>query len=315
MKIAVAGAGAMGSILGGLLSLGGAEVFFVDPFEAHMKAIAQRGLRLQLGTELHTIQGIRTFSHPEQLSGPVDVELLMVKAAMNEDVLEQTACLRTPETLLLTFQNGLGHPELLSRFAAEDRVAYGCLNITGRLTAPGCVDCSAVDPTAAIVFGLCQTTGRGLELARRLEALFCSLPPLHAHYDSAVAKRIWDKVLINCALNPLGAILNMTGPALARNPYTRDLMCRAADEAEAVAAAVGIDGVHADVFRKSFIPALLRGPENYPSMAIDIQNHRKTEIDYINGAVSAKGRRLGVPTPVNDLLTAMIHALEELTAR
>ena len=312
MRVVVVGAGAMGSVLGGLLALGGADVSFVDPYEAHMKAIRENGLMLTVGGELRNISGIQTFLTPQEAldHGNYDLELLMVKASMSRQALEQTACLRSPVTRLISFQNGLGHLEGMKEFVPAENILYGCLNISGRLTSPGQAECTVINPALAIQFGCCSETVENAASADALEAVFCGSGLVNAVFTREIETCIWNKVMVNCAVNPLSAILKMTGPEMAGNRDLRSMMVRVAEETGRVAQAAGIPGVDSGHFCDTVLPSIQKGPNHYSSMANDICAGKKTEIAQMNGAVSEYGRRCHVPTPLNDMLTAMILAIE-----
>lgn len=312
MRIVVVGAGAMGSILGGLLALGGADVSFVDPYETHMKAIREKGLTLTVGGRTMNVPGIQTFLTPQEASDgeAYDLELLMVKAAMSEQALEQTAFLRSPATRLLSFQNGLGHIECMKQYVSAENILYGCLNMTGRLVSPGQAECTVVNPASAIQFGCCVETAGNMRLADGLETAFCAGGLVKAVFTHAIETCIWNKVMVNCAVNPMSAILKMTGPEMAGNRDLYRMMVEIAEETGRVAQALGIRDVDSDNFRDVILPSIQKGPNHYSSMANDIFAGKKTEIACLNGAVGGYGRQMHVPTPLNDMLTAMIYAIE-----
>ena len=311
MRIAVVGAGAMGSILGGLLALGGAQVTLIDPYADHMNAIAEKGLTLQIGTETHHISGIRTALAPNEAMGPFDVEVLMVKSGVSDLALTQSACIRDAHTVLASFQNGLGHVDTMEKYASQQKILYGCLHLSGRLVGPGEASCTVVNADQAILIGAADKENAALrQTGERLAEYMNALPGVSSRFSDQAETVVWRKAMLNSALNPLGALLQMTGPALVKNPYTCKLMVQVLDEVAAVALTAGIEGVDAAACREITLPAIAAGKANYPSMALDVAAKRKTEIDQINGAVSAAGKKLGVPTPLCDMLTGLIHAME-----
>ena len=137
--------------------------------------------------------------------------------------------------------------------------------------------------------------------------------------EPAVETTIFKKLLYNICLNPLGGLLGCTYGELTENAPMRDLMIRLADEAlQAIRAARGLtlfkDGV--DYIENDLIARrIAKVGSHRSSMLQDIQAGRKTEIDYLNGAISALGKDCGVPTPCNDTITALIHAAEDMKAR
>ena len=120
------------------------------------------------------------------------------------------------------------------------------------------------------------------------------------------------KVLVNCAVNPLSAVLGMPVPRILRHPDGCAMAQQIAREVAALALKKGISGVDAEQFISKTLPALAAGPENYSSMANDLLfAKRKTEIDQMNGAVVGYAEQLGIELPVCSLMTRLIHLLED----
>lgn len=307
MKIAVIGAGAMGSILGGLLKLGGGDVTFIDPYAAHMGAVAKDGLSLTVDSTEATVQGIKTFASADN-ADKADAILLMVKSSYSRTALDSAKSLIGDSTTLISMQNGIGHERVLLEYSPN--VIVGCLNITGVLVSPGVVRANVLRKDCPIIFGASKETDVTVSVGEELKALFDKSGLVTASFTPDVMKYIWNKALVNCALNPTGAVLDMTAPAMLRDDGVKIIMLSIAREVEAVALSLGIGGVTAEAFEKAVIPNILAGPDNYPSMVYDIRSNRKTEIDSLSAVVSAYGKELSIPTPMNDLFTALIHALE-----
>jgi 2-dehydropantoate 2-reductase len=144
--------------------------------------------------------------------------------------------------------------------------------------------------------------------------LFRSLP---TRASRQVQSELWAKILYNCALNPLGAILGVTYGELADRPQTRAVMDRVIDEAYAVLGACDLPGPRtarlttADEFRQAFYGRMVPPTAAHtPSMLQDLRAGKRTEIDALNGAIVALGEQAGVATPVNQTLTAMVKFLE-----
>ena len=128
-----------------------------------------------------------------------------------------------------------------------------------------------------------------------------------------ILTHLWGKVLYNCALNPLGAILGVPYGALGDNSQTRDLMRRIIEEIYQVAGAQGVPLVHADAaayfnfFMENLVPATAK---HWPSMWQDLQAGRRTEIEALNGAICRYGAAVGVATPYNDAISRLVRFLE-----
>lgn len=311
MRIAVVGAGAMGSTLGGLLALGGAQMTFFDPFVEHMERIEQSGLELKVNGESHRITGIHanTFSAEQQ---PLDLILVMVKGGDTINAMERASGLIGPDTVVASFQNGLGNTEKLRTYFTEDRILYGCVNITGKLAAPGAVEATVLNPDQSILIGALADCTRLRAIGDRLAELFNHSGAVRAVYTQKIESAVWNKVLVNCAVNPLSAVLGMPVPRILRHPDGCAMAQQIAREVAALALKKGISGVDAEQFISKTLPALAAGPENYSSMANDLLfAKRKTEIDQMNGAVVGYAEQLGIELPVCSLMTRLIHLLED----
>ena len=133
---------------------------------------------------------------------------------------------------------------------------------------------------------------------------------LETRYKDDVEKDIWDKVVTNAAVNATCGVLRLNVRQLYGHPEGRRLMHDLTAESVKVAAAMGIVLDLDAAFRRIEVAATVHG-DHYPSMAQDMKNRRKTEIDSVNGAISRYGRQAGIPTPANDLLTRLVKIIEE----
>ena len=133
-------------------------------------------------------------------------------------------------------------------------------------------------------------------------------------FEREVYKYLWDKIVYNSALNPLGALLETNYGNLAENPYTRKLMDEIIEEIFRILEVAGIETFwkssedYKRVFYEKLIPSTAT---HYPSMLRDIKRGR-TEIDSLNGAICELGKKFGVPTPTNEFVRRMVKAKELL---
>ncbi len=304
MKIAVFGAGAVGSALGGFLQQAGHKVTLIGR-EPHMSTIHREGLR---------IEGIRGSHHlfPEAHtappSGPLpDLILLTVKSIHTEEsarILRSWTGGRVP---VLHFQNGIGNYEILSRFMDPTLIYTGMVIIGFTIPAPGVVEIT--------VYGGPMKVGRMGEVAdrkvREVAALFDSTP-LKADPVDSINSHLWAKLLYNASLNPLSALLQVPYGDLLQ-PAAMGIIRALLVEAFAVSRALEIplfwkeSAQYAKHLEEVLIPATA---EHHSSMLADIRAGRKTEIDFLNGALVRYGEQYSIPTPVNDTLVTRIRALE-----
>jgi 2-dehydropantoate 2-reductase len=301
MRIAVVGAGAMGCIFGGLLAEGGHEVTLIDVWAEHVQALNERGLRLSGVSGDRTIP-VHAVTSPEGL--PVqNLVIVFVKSAYTETAVRQAAALIGPGTTVLTLQNGLGNAEKIAALVGAEKVVAGVTSHGGTMLGPGEVRHAGRGETV-----LGEFTGGLTPRVERLAAILTAAG-LEARAVENVDSLVWSKLLVNVGINAITAILRVTNGELPKHEATRELVRLAVEEGARVAAAKGIKLIHADPVANCLKVAELTGP-NLSSMHQDVRAKRRTEVDVINGAIVAEGEKLGIPTPVNKVLTNLIKAIE-----
>ncbi|MDR2548674.1 MAG: 2-dehydropantoate 2-reductase [Desulfobulbus sp.] len=301
MEILIIGAGAMGGLFASLLAPH-ARVCLLTTNVDHARAINARGLMLTAMDGSVRTTTVTALSEPEGDDRRADLVLICTKARATEAAAATAGRFLAKDGLALTLQNGLGNLERLAMAVGADRSAAGVTSQAATLLAPGHVRHAGRGPTV-----LGRVPGQAGRLAAVAE-LFN-----RAGIDTEVADDVdallWSKLMVNVGVNALAALLRVPNGALLLAPECGALMAEAVAEAEAVAGALGIklpEGRQAD--RVEQVCALTAA--NRASMLQDILRGAPTEIDAINGAIAAKGHTLGIPTPVNQLLTRLIKALE-----
>jgi len=307
-RVLIAGAGALGSVLGGFLQRARCDVTLLGR-AAHLDAIARDGLLIDGIWGTHRIAGFALATTPADLSGPYDAILLTAKSFDTRAVAEAVAPCLAADGVMISLQNGLGNAEVVEAIAGAER-ALGARVIFGtRLTAPGQARVTVfADPTAigALVPGRHpRRDAMAREWARTFDA--AGVPAVAT--DSLVAL-LWAKVLYNAALNPLGALLGVHYGALAERVDSRAVMDAVIEEAFAVATAESVRlpwpnaGAYRDEFYGRLVPVTA---DHRSSMLQDLERGRRTEIEAINGEVWRRGAQLGIATPVNEMLTRLIR--------
>lgn len=309
MRIAIAGAGGMGSRFGLYLKRDGNDVILIDRWQANIDAIRKYGMRAELnGKEVTEKMEIYL---PEELDASkekVDLIIALVKAPQMKGMFEALKPLIHEHTYVLCLMNGIGHEELLKQYVPYENILLGVTMWTAGMKGPGQpvlmgtgeVEIQNLDP-------------KGEDFARKVVAIF-DHAGLNTKYSTDVKYSIYRKACVNGVVNGLCSILDCNMYEYGQLPdsdlVTRKIVDEFADVAEK-------EGVHLDreeVFehiKKSFSPDEVG--MHYPSMYQDlIKNHRITEIDVINGAISRKGKAYGVATPYCDLITFLIHGKEKL---
>lgn len=302
MKIGIIGAGAMGCLFAGLLS-GTQEVKLYDVSRETVDAVNSHGVRCREsdGTE-------RTFPVPAALSGaaeePADLAILFVKDTVSRAALEGNSGLIGPETLVLSLQNGMGNLDIMEDFAPRQRLLLGTTKHNCVAEGPGVIFHSGAGVThvgspagneaaACAVAEAFQAAGIGTEICPDVDRL------------------LWEKLFVNMTVNPVTALLGCEIGVMAEEPHARAILESLIDEAVAVAAADGQKFDPAAV-KETVLAAARALAAGRASMCQDMDRGRKTEIDFINGAVVRLGKKYGVPTPRHELIVNLIHTKETL---
>lgn len=304
MEILIIGAGAMGGLFGAMLGPF-AQVRLCTTNAEHALAINRDGLLLTgMDGALRRVP-VTALTDPAQSDRPADLILVCTKARSTEAAAQTAQRLLAADGLTLTLQNGLGNLERIAAVVGPARAAAGITAQAATLLGPGRVRHAGVGPT--VLAAAPGQSGQDAKIAAVAE-LFnrASIETRIAEDGEAL---LWSKLIVNVGINALTALLRAANGALAQVPECERLMAQAVAEAVAVAQALGVNlGPEDQLDRVRQVCTLTAA--NRSSMLQDILRGRPTEIDVINGAVVAKGREVGVATPVNLLLTQLIQALE-----
>lgn len=303
MKIAIIGAGAMGSLFGGRLALAGEEVWLLDVWEEHVRTITEKGLVIAAKDGEATARP-RATTAPAEV-GPADLVIVFVKATATEGAARTAATLLGPNTAVLTLQNGYGNAEAIAAVVGKERVIAGTTAQGATLLGPGRIMHAGGGETHIGEMG-----GGVTPRLERIAAILSSAG-IATVCDADVVSLIWGKLVVNVGINALTGITGLRNGELADYGETREVLAMAVNEAVTVADAAGVKLPYPDPVDKVLAVAVATH-QNRSSMLQDLSGGRLTEIDAINGAVVREGARLGVATPVNAVLTLLIKALEKL---
>jgi 2-dehydropantoate 2-reductase len=307
-RILVAGAGALGSMLGGFLRRAGHDVTLLGR-ERHVVAIRDRGLEIGGIWGEHRVSGFRCATRATELTPPFDLVILAVKSYAMEEAAAALAGTLAEDGAVLSVQNGLGNVETVARFFPRERVLAAPVLIGAAVPSPGSVRVTVY--AKPVMIGASEEGTISPFAARTADMLAGAGIPAEA--TERILAYLWEKVLYNAALNPLGAILRLPYGALAAAPEGRAILDGVLDEGHAVAAAGGVDLLWptAAECRRHFHEELLPSTAHHrSSMLQDLENGRPTEIEAINGYLWRRGTELGVATPVNAVLTRLIRLVE-----
>jgi 2-dehydropantoate 2-reductase len=303
MRIAIlGGAGAMGGIFGAWLSRAGHDVTLIDVARPAIEAINAHGLVVEERDGTAPVFRVRATDEPATV-GPVDLIVNFVKCYHTQAAVTSARPMIGPDTAILSLQNGWGNVDRIAAVAGRERVIVGLTYHGGTLLGPGRLK----HPGQGMTY-LGELSG---EISPRLRAVDGALRG--AGFETTLSPRIldevWKKLALNCCTLPTSALLRFFAHELVAYPAARDAMAQILAEVVAVAAAKGIALDYDE--RWSAITGLLeKAIGGKASMLQDVEAGRRTEIEVINGAIADAGRATGIATPANDLMVAMISALQ-----
>jgi 2-dehydropantoate 2-reductase len=292
--VIVLGAGAIGSVYA--VKMAERHPVTIVGRRDHVDAITSEGLRL-IGRETVTAR-VDAVTKVEAIA-PNTIVLLTTKVNASEAALAPIADLVRDDTVIVCVQNGLDS-EGIARLAVRGRclVLRAITQFGAIFQSPGVVNFTASGYT------LLEDGPRSAALAAMLTA--CGLD---GRVTPDIKTEIWRKLIYNCVINPITAITGSEVGGIA-DPRLDPLKQLVIDECLAVARS---EGVHFEIDFLSTIAEVFGASRTIASMRQDLMRGRPTEIDHMNGAVAALGRRAGIACPVNDALTAIITAMDRCT--
>jgi 2-dehydropantoate 2-reductase len=304
VKICFIGAGALGSTIGGTLAKGGAQVWLIDPFQAHVDAINAQGLRM-LEAGIEATVAVTACTHAGQVGAVADLVIVLVKSYHTREAVRAAAAIIGPETVVMSLQNGLGHEDILAEEVGRDRVMAGKTYVGGVFLSPGHVRSGVVGKETIIG----ELDGTISPRAQSVADYF-NAAGLLTHLSDNIMGTMWDKLFINVAGGGLTAITGLTYGGLYASPILEETALAAIGEGITVAQAAGVaisitDPRIAWTMASAGLPA-----EFKTSMLQSLQSGNATEVDYIHGSVVRWGAKLGVPTPVNATIVACVKGIE-----
>lgn len=294
----IVGIGALATLFASRLGRAGYAVTMLGTWPEGLVALRGSGARLVDGNGRERRVRVRVASDPRDCRG-AKYALVLVKSWQTERAAAQLAGCLADHGLALTLQNGLGNREILAAGLGRQRVALGSTTTGATLLGPG----------------LAKAGGEGvvsLQAHERLEPLQQALVAAGFQVEVIQDARtlIWSKLVVNSAINPLTAILQIPNGQLLERPAARLLLRALAEETAAVAIAEKVVLAASDPVQMVENVAI-RTASNHSSMFQDIQRGAPTEIDAICGAIARAGRQHRVPTPMNQACWQLVQALTQ----
>ena len=301
MKIAMIGAGAMGSLFGALLAEAGETVTLLDIRNDHIDAVNRDGLCIEKEGARRVVN-IPSTTDPAQV-GPVELAFVFVKSTQTADAAQIAARLAGENGIVLTLQNGMGNTDVLAQHIPPARIVAGTTAHGATFLAPGAIRHAGAGETVIGPWGLGPSGA-----AETIAAAF-NRAGIATRVVEDVHEILWSKLFINVGINAITALTGIRNGELLDMAATRRLCREAVDEAVAVARARGI-AVTGDPVETVLKVASATGT-NRSSMGQDVDSRRPTEIGAINGFIVREAEAAGVPVPVNRALTALVETLQE----
>ena len=295
------GAGAMGSLFGGLLTLAGEEVWLVGNRKDQIDAICSAGLTFEEKGEVRVISMNATSDVTSV--GKADLVIFFVKTYDIEAAVSDALVLEKEDTIFLTLQNGLGNEEAICRKIDRKKVMLGVTGHGATLLGLAHILHAGWGKT---VIG--ELDHRITDRAARITRMFCDAG-IETEVSSNIHDHVWGKLLVNVGINALTALTGFKNGQLLDFPETVRLMEKLVMEVSEVAKRRGVH-LEKDSVEK-VRKAIEATKENRSSMGQDFDRRQKTEIDAINGAVVREAQLLGIPVPFNEAVTELVKAIEK----
>src|SRR5512138_683379 len=302
MKILVMGTGGVGGYYGGLLAKQGHEVTFISR-GAHLYAIRHEGLKVKSVHGDFTVAPADAIEDPSKL-GPMDLVLFCVKTYNTDEAAEAIRPAVGPQTAVLSLQNGIDAAERIGKVVGVEHVVGGTTWLSSAVESPGII--KQVSQFRRIVLG---ELGGGR--SERVQSIYEALNQtgITVEVSEDIRKILWTKFVFIASASSLGSLTRLPIGEYRSIPETRSLVSSIMREVEALARAQGVQ-VDSDVVQKSLDFVDNAAPHIKPSMQLDVENGRRTELESMVGVIGRKGRELGVPTPAADFVYAALLPVE-----
>ena len=297
MRIAIMGAGGIGGCYGGLLARAGFEVTLIAR-GAHLAAIKEKGLQLIQPEDDFTVN-VSATGDPSEV-GPVDLVIFSVKGHQNPEAVPLIKPLVGSDTMVLTIQNGVESADELGQVYGAERVLPGSAYVLSNIVSPGVI--KQLSPVRKVAFG--ESNGDRSQRAVAIQDTFRKAGT-EAELSDDISKALWSKLLYNSPANGMASAARLSPRDLIDYPEGSAMFRSAIQEVADVGTAFGIEFGEEDVQgAMDLIAARPLGARG--SMQADLEAGRPLELEAIVGSVGRIGRKVGVPTPIFDLLYTLL---------
>ena len=302
MKIGIIGAGAMGSLYGGLLSKQN-DVYLIDIWKEHIDCINRDGLKI-LEDKVENIVYPKATTD-SKLVPHLDLVIVFVKSIHTLKAIQSNQDIILDDTVVLSLQNGYGNTEDIETLVKRENIIVGTTSHGATLLGPGKIKHAGVGMT---YIGALDEKSR--YKAEKIKGIMQNCG-IDAEVSENILELIWSKLIINIAINPLTAILKIENGKLLESSYSLDLMQDLVYESVSIAKEIGLN-LEKDETLEKVKNVANNTYSNKSSMLQDILNKRETEIDKINGAVVKVGEKVGISTPINSTIVKLVKSMNDL---
>jgi len=312
MRLLVAGAGAMGSMFGGLLAEAGHSVTLADIDQRHLDAVRERGLLMRVSPREERCVHVSTCSLPDEHPDLADAILVMCKTWANAELAPLLLPALHSETVIVSLQNGLGAADSLSSALPFGRIFSGTTTAGAHKPQPGVVDLSPITASGASKSQLAQpprSDDCDPNINRFIEALTSAGLPCEMPDDAQAV--IWTKVALAATAGPTTALLRCTVAEMVASHEAMKLWNSLFDEVLEVAHALGVRLDRTHLLNHALKTYAAVG-HHQTSMADDVANGRRTEIDAFCGEIVRLAISLGLAAPTHRMMLDVIRAIDEI---
>jgi 2-dehydropantoate 2-reductase len=321
MRLGIVGAGAIGCVVGGMLTRAGHDVTFIDQWPTHVDALKTVGLRLSgtCGEHLVPVKALN-IHEAQSIAEPFDAVFIAVKSYDTEWATHLgLTYLKKPDGVVVDFQNGI-NDERVAAIAGRERTLGCVITISAGMYEPG----HAIrTDTGTVGFKIGEHDGRDTPRARALVEAMKAVAP--TQLTSNLWGERWSKLAVNCMVNPICGLSGLGSMEARTEPEVQRISIQIGAEVIQVGRAAGheVEPIYGIAAQRFVDAAAGKGAADVqadmaaagrsrsggrPSMLQDVMRGRRTEIDYLNGYVAQQGRRLGVKTPFNDAVVELVNS-------
>lgn len=307
MKILIFGAGGVGGFFGAKLAQTKHQVTIIAR-GAHLQAIKENGITIKSITGNFTAHPHRVTDSLATIDTP-DLVIFGIKSwqlyKASNDILQYI----NENTLFLPLQNGANNTEILNNVLPKEQVLSGLCRMISYIESPGVISNPDIPPT--LLFG--EQDNKHTERAETILHIFKEAG-INAAIPENIQVAIWQKFLFITTVSAIGGLTRVPIGAMRDSPYIKEVMFKTAQEIYAVATAKGIY-LPEDTIDKTFAAIARQAPETTASVQRDLMEGKPSELENFNGYIVKEGKRLGVATPVNEMIYELLIPQEELARK